>query len=149
MPRSARAPARAPCHRAQGVSAARARPARPALGRAPGPTCQPPGSALTASAADQQGPLGRAVFPASLYSTQRPRQFRRDPRRVSAGHARPRCPGPLLNGPAAPAPPPIHPRRPRTLVAAAATRSSKQNHPPPPVSFSSHEFLPPALLGPR
>ena len=65
------------------------------------------------------------------------------------GHARPRCPGPLLNGPAVPAPPPIHPRRPRTLVAATATRSSKQNHPPPPVSFSSHEFLPPALLGPR
>ena len=117
-------PPRLPAHPDPHVDARRA-PTPVSL--RPGPACHPSPSAYLAA---QQSP---AAIPAALPSL----LPRRDPRPLPFKH------------PADPCAPPIHPRRPRTLAAAAATRSSKQNHPPPPVSFSPHEFLPPALLWPR
>ena len=126
MPRSARAPARAPCHRAQGVSAARARPARPALGRAPGPTCQPPGSAPHASpltsgarlSAPSSPPHPRHAALASLQSRRNSRcdLFPRDPH----AEARPALLNPSPRIPCSPFP---HQRRPKALAAPPCSRS--------------------------
>ena len=105
------------------------------------PPRHPAQPALRASPADSPGPAASiAFFPRDLCSTQRPRQFRRDPRRVSAGHARPRCPGPLLNGPAAPAPPHSTPPPPQNPKPRRPCSRSRSRAPTPPVSTSTTEI---------